>query len=363
MSQKKYKILICSTSVANYDRRMQRIAKSLHNDGYEVHWISRFEGDNKNDFFQHIKLNPFIKSGFLFYAFFNIRLFFKLLFKSFDLVYSVDLDTVLPCYLASRIRNKKIIFDAHEYFTEVPELIGRAGVKKFWQSIANFCLPKIKHNITVGSKLSQIFAERYKSEYSVVRNISQEVKMTFGLHSKKDTLVYLGAVNKGRGVELAIEALRGLTEKKLKVIGGGDLLLEMKELSLKLDVADRVEFLGYVKPEEIQEHMQGCYLALNLLLAESESYYYSLANKFFDYLHFGIPALNMAYPEYEMIHEKYGLGPLIDNYTLEDLVSAIQKMEVPEHYEERLKGLEQAKMDFKWENEEKKLLELVKKVA
>lgn len=359
MNQDKYDILICSTSVANFDRRMQRIAMSLKDAGHSVSWISRSaEGSEPLDI-NHSSLNPFIKSGFLFYAFFNIRLFYKLLFRRFDLVYSVDLDTVLPCYLTSKIRRKKIVFDAHEYYTEVPELINRDGVKKVWESVANFCLPNIKNNITVGPKLSQIFTERYKTDYTVVRNISPDFVEEIEIPENKNTMIYLGVVNEGRGVELAIESLVELKTKRLKIIGGGDLFEEMQSMARKFGVEGRVEFVGYVNPQKIRAEIEGCYLALNLLLSESQSYYYSLANKFFDYLQLGIPSINMAYPEYKNINDEYQVGMLIDSYNVSDLVSAIRRMDEPKVYETCRMGIKSAKVAFNWGLEEEKLNELV----
>ena len=355
MNEQKYRVLICSTSVANYDRRMQRIGESLQDAGHEVSWVSRSQNNELTLKINHLPLNPMFSSGFLFYAFFNIRLFFKLLIFRFDVVYCVDLDTVLPCYLVSRIRNKKIVFDAHEYFTEVPELINRKRVKKVWQSIADFCLPKIKNNITVGPMLSQIFTERYKTKYTVVRNIAPNVEASLSQPKSKNTMVYLGVINNGRGIELAIDSLVELNDKRLKIIGGGDLFEEMQERAKSIGVDDRVEFVGFTKPEKIKDEMADAYLGLNLLMAESKSYYYSLANKFFDYLQHGLPTLNMAFPEYKNIYDSHQIGLLVDNYAVEDLVSAVRKMDDSNVYDSCLVGIKNAKKVFKWEIEEEKL--------
>jgi len=308
-------------------------------------------------------LNPIAESGFLFYAFFNFRLFVKLLFRKFDLVYSVDLDTVLPCYLVSKIRGKKILFDAHEYFTEVPELINRKGVRKVWEAVANFCLPKIKNNITVGPMLSQIFTERYKTDYTVIRNISPDFLEEIKPPENKNTMIYLGVVNKGRGIELAIESLVELKTKRLKIIGGGDLFEEMKSKAQNFGVEDQVEFVGYVKPARIREEIEGAYLALNLLLSESKSYYYSLANKYFDYLQLGIPSISMAFPEYKNIDDQYKIGLLIENYNVSDLISAVHLMDNPGVYKSCLTGINSAKAIFKWGLEEEKLNNFINKLS
>lgn len=359
MSTARANILICSTSIATYDRRIQRIARSLSAAGYEVKWISRSTSDQAIEGINHLKLDPLFKSGFLFYAFFNFRLFLKLLFQKYDVIYSVDLDTILPCYLVSKIRSKKIVFDAHEYFTEVPELINRKGVKRFWESIAKFCLPKIENNITVGPALSKIFTERYKQEYEVIRNIGEMPKATVNPNVKKNKLVYLGVVNKGRGLELAIEALVNLPEKRLKIIGDGDLFEDMKKLAKNFSVESRVEFVGYVLPENIGAELEDCYLALNMLMPMSKSYYYSLANKYFDYIHFGIPTVNMSFPEYVEIDKSFKTGILVEKYEVNELISAIKKMDDKSLYNSFKQGIEEAKSVFRWEIEQQKLIKFM----
>ena len=65
-------------------------------------------------------------TGPLFYLFFNKRLFLKLLFvPAPSLFIANDLDTLPAVFLAARIRRVKLIYDSHEFFTQVPELIGR----------------------------------------------------------------------------------------------------------------------------------------------------------------------------------------------------------------------------------------------
>ena len=101
-------------------------------------------------------------------------MFFILLFaKRNDLLISNDLDTLLANYLASKIRKIPLLYDSHEYFTEVPELRARAGTKKVWESIEGRILPKLKYAMTVSDSIAAAYHEKYGTPFRVIRNVSK----------------------------------------------------------------------------------------------------------------------------------------------------------------------------------------------
>lgn len=338
---------------------------------YSIEWISRTNGENlKLEPLRVSDLNPWIKSGFLFYALINVSIFLKLLFKKFDVISAVDLDTILPCYLVSKLRGKELVFDSHEYFTEVPELIGRQSVKIFWQKIANFTLPKIKHNYTVGHKLSEIFEKQYGQPYETILNIESRTpeidsleidshNQILGSHQKQ--MVYLGVLNKGRGIELAIQVVAEIPEITLLIIGSGDLDDELKKLATDLKVHDRVSFLGYVEPAEIYGHLCNSWIALNLLEKQSLSYYYSLANKFFDYMNCEIPSINMDFPEYRNILNKYPFGACVEEYSVLALRRCLKQFFNEDFHGKAKESCKLGQLEYNWESQRIKLLNFYKK--
>ena len=109
---------------------------------------------------KHKLLRLMFNKGPLFYAEYNIRLFFFLLFKKVDILVANDLDTLPANYLISRIRKKILVYDSHEYFTEVPELVGRDFVRRVWSGIEKRILPKIKYSYTVCESIARIYSEK-----------------------------------------------------------------------------------------------------------------------------------------------------------------------------------------------------------
>ena len=114
------------------------------------------------------------KRGFLFYKFFNIRLFFYLLLHKADLLVSNDLDTLLPNFLISKIKNLPLVYDSHEYFTGVPEIQNRPFVKWVWKSLEKSIFQRLKYVITVSEPIASLYENLYSVKPVVIRNLAKK---------------------------------------------------------------------------------------------------------------------------------------------------------------------------------------------
>ena len=127
------KVIASVTTDLISDHRVHKLCLSLYNHGYDVTLVGRKKNSQKltSRPYKVIRFNMFFKKGFLFYMFFNLRLFFLLLFKKSDILISNDLDTIFPNFLVSKFKKSQIIYDSHELFTEVPELLSKKKIKLF----------------------------------------------------------------------------------------------------------------------------------------------------------------------------------------------------------------------------------------
>src|SRR6187397_1367343 len=100
------KILISAVSDLVTDQRVHRTAITLFNKGHDVVVIGRKKKDSLeiNRPYKTVRFRLWWEKGALFYAAYNLRLFWYLLFKKSDLLVSNDLDTLLPNYLISIIK-------------------------------------------------------------------------------------------------------------------------------------------------------------------------------------------------------------------------------------------------------------------
>jgi glycosyltransferase involved in cell wall biosynthesis len=355
------KVFCTVTNDLNQDQRMHRICTSLADAGYEVVLVGRKKKNSSPLFersYQQKRLFCFFESSFLFYAEYNIRLFLWFVSNRFDLIYAVDLDTVLPAYLYTKLFRKKFVFDSHEYFTETPELKNNPLKIYIWNTIAKVCIPSSSLCFTVNESLASLFSDLYKVPFTSLYNVPDMP----GCKKEQDTtdykvILYQGVLNRGRGIETLIEAMKYLPEMVLHIVGEGDISTELKKQALISPVSENIVFKGWLFGQDLRKETCDAWLGINLLDAESKSYYYSLANKFFDYMYAGLPAIHMDFPEYRRIIEQFSVAILIPDIKVETLVSSIKYLDRnPEGYSKIVKSCVEASRHFTWEKEEKKLL-------
>jgi len=382
------KIILTVTNDLAYDQRMMRICRSLAAAGHEVELVGRLRPGSPplpEMPYRQTRLACHFEKGKLFYLEYNLRLLFWLLFRRFDALCAVDLDTILPCLWASWGHRKPCVYDAHEYFTEVPEVVRRPRIRRIWESVARYAIPRMKRCYTVGDCLAGILSERYGTPFTSIRNVPAPVppnsssaldnpapvppnsssaelpnaELEFGSTRARGTkiILYQGALNEGRGLETAIEAMQGIEGAVLWLAGEGDLSAELREKVKQLSLAQKVHFLGFVLPNALPGITAQAWIGLNLLENKGLSYYYSLANKAFDYIQAGLPSIQMDFPEYRKLSEDWQIFELVADLEVETLRQAIRKLlDDAAYYQQLQENCRKAAASLNWEQEEVKLL-------
>ena len=357
------RIIFTVTNDLNYDQRMQRICTSLAIAGYDVLLVGRKMKNSiplQQQIFAQKRLPCFFQRSLLFYAEFNLRLFFRLLFKKTDAICAIDLDTILPVYFVSAIRGKKRIYDAHELFTEQKEIVTRPAVHRTWLAIERFAVPKFRNGYTVNEFIVQELNKRYEVQYGLVRNLPKFVELpqdSNPLHKEK-FLIYQGAVNEGRGFETLIPAMKNVN-CTLRIFGQGNFFEEAKKLISKYQLEDKVILEGPVLPADLKKITPQAYLGIMIFENEGMNQYQSLSNRFFDYIMAGIPQLCVAYPEYKKINDQYHIAYMIDDINIESIEKALNTILSDEAgYSVIRENCLRASTELNWEKEEKKLGDL-----
>lgn len=352
------------------DQRVNKSCLALQKAGYEVLLVGRKQRKSPpmdaRPYASH-RMRLLFEKGPCFYAEYNIRLFFFLLFHRANLLLSNDLDTILPNFYVSRLKGIKMVYDSHEYFTETPELVHRPRVQRVWKRIERMTVPKLDEMITVCDSIAALFKEQYGVKVHVIRNIPPRKalppkgdKVALGLPVDKHLLVLQGSgINIQRGAEELVQAMQYLDDCFLMVIGGGDVLPLLKEMVAALSLDDRVLFLPRMPYAKMMAYTQLAELGFCLDKDTNLNYRFSLPNKLFDFIQAGVPIIASHLTEIEKIITKYELGLFIPDHDPQTIAATIREgLSNPERVARWKENLALAAKDLCWENEEKKLLEI-----
>ncbi len=304
------------------------------------------------------------ETGPFFYLEFNFRMFFFQLFSKTDVLLVNDLDALPAGFLVSKLKNKPLVYDSHEYYIESPELINRPKVQRFWLRLEEKMLPKIKTAYTVCDSIAHVYTEKYKVPFQVIRNVP--AAKTFSVKTeKKDNseklILYQGAVNIGRGLEQAILAMKFIEGAKLIIAGDGYLKAELEQLVIKENLSEKVEFKGMLPLEKLSELTPQADLGLSIEEDLGLNYRFALPNKLFDYIQAQVPVLVTNLPEMKAVVEKYKIGAittsLAPNVLAEKIKETLFDINLVNTWKENLAT---AARELVWENEEKILKKIYK---
>ena len=352
------RIVIFVSSDLEYDQRVLRTVKALSELGCQLRVYHRILSKSPVIDLPGVEVHghKFIfKRGWPFYVEMNVVYLFYALIARANVFWSVDLDTLPGVKLASIFRRKKIVFDAHEYFEESPEIIGRVWIQRVWRLMGWLFIRDLDLAITVNDQLASLLSQKYPVDFISVKNMPPFKGMQSRKTVKK-VIWYQGALNKGRCLEGLIESLRYLPGFEVHIAGTGDVEEELKAITKSMSLEQRVVFWGRLQSEEMHKHAQEAFVGFNMLENLGESYYLSLANKFFDYAQAGVPSINPGFPVYKEYLEKFEVGITLESNAPEIIAAAVNKLnEDNAYYVKLVDNCLAAAQVWNWENEKKVL--------
>jgi len=357
-----------------YDQRVLKIAETVSNLGCDITIIGRITSnccESEEIPFRNVRFRMFFKRSFLFYASFNIRLFFYLLFHRFDILVSNDLDTLLPNFLVSKLKHIKLVYDSHEYFTGVPEIKNRPFVRWAWTVIEKKIFPRLKHAITVSESIASLYEELYGLRPHIIRNLGKKsdhitplTREELGIAPNDLIAIIQGnGINIDKGAEELIDAVGLITGIVLLVVGSGDVVPNLKLRVNELNIGQKVIFIPSVPWEILISYTKSADVGMCLEKDTNLNYRFSLPNKLFDYISAGIPVIASNLPETSKILGEYNCGLLIHDVTPKEIFDALSLLKMDRSRLLKLKNNAiVASEKLNWEIESKRVVEFYKKV-
>ncbi|MEZ4756108.1 MAG: glycosyltransferase [Flavobacteriales bacterium] len=317
--------IVCVTNDLSTDNRVHRSCTVLRELGWEVLLVGRALPGSLplQRPYATRRMRLLFRKGALFYAEYNLRLLLLLLTRPAQLVLANDLDTLPAAFVAARLKGAELVYDSHEFFTEVPELFrpdgGSRMARRVWLALERALFPRLRRVITVNDSIAEEYRQRYGAELTVVRNIPMHRELgplpsraELGLPTDRFILILQGSgINVQRGGEEAVLAMRELPDCLLVVVGGGDAWPVLQRLVEEHGLSDRVRLLSRMPYERMMQYTRNADLGLSLDKDTNLNYRFSLPNKLFDYFRAHIPALVTDLPEVAGIVRRYGAGVVI----------------------------------------------------
>jgi len=335
---KQKKAIVSVTNDLYTDQRVHKVCLFLESQGFSVLLVGRKRKSSKvlePRTYKTKRVNLFFDKGAKFYAEYNFRLFWYLIFRKVDVLVANDLDTLLANYSVSKFKPfSRLVYDSHEYFTEVPELIHRKKVKQIWETIEAWIFPKLKTIYTVNNSIAKLYADKYQKEIKVVRNISPtwepnnlKSKQELGIPENKKLIILQGAgINIDRGAEEAVQAMKLVENTVLMIVGDGDVVFQLKTYVIDNQLDDKVLFFDKRPYNEMMNFTYYADLGLTLDKSTNINYRYSLPNKVFDYIQAETPIIGTNLIEISKILSEYGVGEIIEEFTPENLALLINSL-------------------------------------
>lgn len=344
---------------------MIRICTSLAENGYHVTLVGRKLPGSialSNRPFSQKRLKCVFTRNLAGYMEFNLRLFFFLLFFRHHLVCAIDLDTIMPCYFSSAIKATRRIYDAHELFCEMKEIASRPLIHKCWKTIERLFVPRFRYGYTVNEPIAREFHKMYRVNYQVIRNLPLLTRQIEISEKKDKYILYQGAVNEGRCFETLIPAMK-YVPVPLVICGDGNFMLQAQQLVKRHGVEDKITFKGKILPEDLNHYTVNAWLGVTLFDRDGQSNYYSLANRFFDYMNAGVPQVCVDYPAYRSIIQDHPFAWLTTDISAEGLAREINYLLRNEELYITLKQeCLKARQILNWQEEEKKLITFYRQI-
>ncbi|MEO9257366.1 MAG: glycosyltransferase [Crocinitomicaceae bacterium] len=365
------KILVSVTNDLVTDQRVHKVCTFLSENGFEVVLIGRKRKHSlsmEKRTYSTKRMRLLFDKGVAFYVEYTIRLFFVLISKKCTHILSNDLDTLLPSYVAKKLKRKcTLIYDSHEYFTEVPELIAHPTKKKIWERVEKFIFPKLKKVYTVNESIAEKYRSKYHVEVDVVRNLAPKwypvdikSKEELGIPANKKLIIAQGAgINVDRGIEEAVQAMKYTENMFLMIVGDGDVVEQLKQTVLDDNLTDKVGFYSKRPYQEMMEYTYYADLGLTLDKDTNLNYRFSLPNKVFDYIQAKTPILASDLVEVKKVVLDNKVGAIITSHDPKDLAKDFEEiLSNEEELNELKKNCEETAQRLSWENE----LQTLKKI-
>jgi len=269
--------------------------------------------------------------------FFYAWLYLKMLWRGFqipfDVIHCHDLDTLPLGFVLGKLKGKKVVYDAHESFTDMLEGNVHAAVRHGLLRLENFLIRRIDLLITVGERLRQYFADRGARHSVVVGNWKRledfkrteqqnlETRRALDIPDGAMVVVCITQLFKDRKIEELLQALDTCPDVYLIIGGKGALEGMVQQWAAK---NPRLRYVGFVRGTNIADYTCAADVVYYGFDPENPNARFSAPNKLFEALAAGKPLVTGDFGEIAHVVRQVSCGFVLPEYSVEKIREALE---------------------------------------
>ena len=288
--------------------------------------------------------------------------------RRFDLVHASDLYALPACAEWAGVLKVPYTYDAREYYPFVAGTVRKPWARWWWARLERRYIRHASAVFTVSESIARALARDYRIETpDVVHNapLAEAPEAAIPAATLRSMLpdpdrpivLHLGLMKAHRGGGTLVRAMTRVPDARLVFLGHGPEKEALQRLAHSKGVADRVYFLDPVPPDNIRETIRSADLGITLLEDTCLNHRFALPNKFFDYIHAGVPVLASDLDEVRRIVERFQLGETVSAKDPEAVGRFIQLMLDRRTAAPWASGLTRAAETFSWESASHRFLD------
>lgn len=263
----KKNIVMIKTNLPDIDPRLSKEIKTLNREGYDISllcWdrqgrLSKKFQNKKEEDYKEIPLHihaPYGPKVLLFLPIWWCFVFWKLMTTRWEIVHSINLDTILPSLIAARLKKKPMIYEIFDVYADMkilPKLVRRIGVnveKLLVRPVNGIILANEGQPAELNGIPHNNIVEIYNSPSDIFNNSNHHENHIF-------IIFFAGVIFGARraNIENVYQAILEIDQTKIIIAGYGDMAKEIQQWSLINP--HKIEFLGIIDyPEVLKRTME-----------------------------------------------------------------------------------------------------------
>ena len=274
---------------------------------------------------------------------------------------------IYGCFL--KLGGKIVIYDAHEDLPQ--QILSKGYIPIFFRKILSkiigvlelFFLRRFNFVVSATPFIENKFKSKNINSTAICNYPVKKSTPIKNYFEREKEIVYIGAINIKRGINELIAALNTVQTKTVKCFIAGSFQPYSLYDFLKSKLKEKCNYLGIINKSEINSLLNDSKIGI-VALHPTNAYIHSLPIKMFEYMQFGIPIIASDFPLWKAIVEKHKCGIIVNPLNPNEIAGAIDfLLNNPIEAQAMGENGRRAVMtEFNWEQEEKKLLAVYKKL-